>query len=1399
MLSPYKFPKEIQEEAVKKAKRKRFLSFQHIKEQQPPHGCNFNESQNNLEDGLMVFGQSRDFEVTEQLQAFQNVLPTVPQSFYQLVKTLTLIKKFLQNTSNQIIRLPSFNQNMDLEKRYEHFPIKYWAMQPSEADPANEVVFTLDTQHVRCVLNITKKGVRGHVSKPIGISKHNKNPKMYLIIKDPVRDIAVLTKLFEEKNLNMFANGAASFYTDNGYHSVKHLAVENHTRYCMALHSTQMKFNFSQWNHFAERRDIILQFDSYERPSDNSLEVRVPPEGVKFVEITERCPFTLEANTMLRYRQTWRNFDLTICSSKDEMERNLKTKLRKSKMSKSPNAGKNQFPTPQPQKKQKVIPLEEAKAREQKYARILIEAKTCLELVEAEAKVKCQAEDDEQLKAEKWNDYLKCDLRPNANSPPAIRSYDAKLKCIDNRNAAESFSWMYSANVTCKTDLTRRILSKEQPQLDIQYDKIIGDYLEILKRIESFLRNNNETAKVKPEVLKDIIDLKNSLGAISEEHCFSGNNFRIHIWSLKNVPIRFTHLDEPRIMVKLHKISVLLHVPYSMLRPNLCIQAVHRDLDTLSEHAKSFRRKTFMSLENFIGGIQELPEYIIREYEIVTGIQNKMYNEIVDSYHDYEAQLFELISYLKSLGRESKNIEKILSKLQIPQHLADNERPDIYDEFVEKEQKQYETFLNIVYNPTSLNLCYDEINLRKFVILGGVYQINYVRQPLNIKIGNVGMIWHSDGRKLIVEKDLRVPTASFTSSVELRRKSPRIRFVDVGKSLNAAPPNDTEKTDVDPENPMFVLIFYLPDYLCYWGEPIACHFEEGQDDVDVETAEERTREEEATKLLKMFEDELEGVKLDKLNDLFSSSALRPPRPNYFEPSPSSSRIFNSMLLPKTSSALNIQDFPLDLSLTNDQMKLIQQFCVPQILSSYKLPKDIEEEKRDAKLQKMKRRKRNLFRSYRKEENHPDSPYTFDKSQNNPERIFKVFDEVEPFRVVNVLPSFDHVSHKRPKTFYQFVKVLLLIKNFAYDNFHGILHSKPSHSATGHVLQRTQTHRNLQLFEPSHLKRLHRFSTRRNSPPSGYSVDSSPVIANLDVSRRRRSTSFASYRKSLTNKINVGSDSSPCSSKKSVSTDRKSSPSKLTTNTDCLSEESCHKPENSETGTYSHWTTKHIKFSSLNREKKTLTIETDRLGFLGLAYSRYEHFPFKYWAVQPSETDPENEVTFILETQHVKCVLNITEQGICGYVSEPFEKYNADVKKYLVITDPIRSLAELKKRFDEKYLNIFAHRDACFYIEKGYFCVKHLATEMQTYCCIVLNSAQMKFHYSHWNRLAPRRDIILHFSKHEQPTEDSFQVRITPEGVTFVETSEGCSDNLNIIKLVYTTTWRNIDVNFYLYS
>lgn len=74
---------------------------------------------------------------------------------------------------------------------------------------------------------------------------------------------------------------------------------------------------------------------------------------------------------------------------------------------------------------------------------------------------------------------------------------------------------------------------------------------------------------------------------------------------------------------------------------------------------------------------------------------------------------------------------------------------------------------------------------------------------------------------------------------------------------------------------------------------------------------------------------------------------------------------------------------------------------------------------------------------------------------------------------------------------------------------------------------------------------------------------------------------------------------------------------------------------------------------------------------------------------------------------------------------------------------------------------------------------------------------MKFSFSTWNRLALRRDIILKFLQYQDSDDNTVEVRITPEEAYFVETSELCSDNIDIIKLHYNLTWRNINVSVYL--
>lgn len=95
------------------------------------------------------------------------------------------------------------------------------------------------------------------------------------------------------------------------------------------------------------------------------------------------------------------------------------------------------------------------------------------------------------------------------------------------------------------------------------------------------------------------------------------------------------------------------------------------------------------------------------------------------------------------------------------------------------------------------------------------------------------------------------------------------------------------------------------------------------------------------------------------------------------------------------------------------------------------------------------------------------------------------------------------------------------------------------------------------------------------------------------------------------------------------------------------------------------------------------------------------------------SSPDNEVIFTLDTQYVRCVLNISEKGIKGHVTEASKKFIRNPKMYLIIENPIMDFIELKKMFKDKYLNIFADHDASYYIENGMYmrkCVHHRERE-----------------------------------------------------------------------------------------
>lgn len=118
-----------------------------------------------------------------------------------------------------------------------------------------------------------------------------------------------------------------------------------------------------------------------------------------------------------------------------------------------------------------------------------------------------------------------------------------------------------------------------------------------------------------------------------------------------------------------------------------------------------------------------------------------------------------------------------------------------------------------------------------------------------------------------------------------------------------------------------------------------------------------------------------------------------------------------------------------------------------------------------------------------------------------------------------------------------------------------------------------------------------------------------------------------------------------------------------------------------------------------------------------------------------------------------------------------------------------------QRFSELNINIFAEKDASHYIENGYFSEKHLSAELHVYDAMAVHCKLMRFYRCDWNRLATRRDILLCLRNPKDIMEGAdVTIRVTPESSTFVEVFEPCSENLDVINLAYTPTWRNIGVS-----
>uniref|UniRef100_A0A1A9WBK4 CASC1 C-terminal domain-containing protein n=1 Tax=Glossina brevipalpis TaxID=37001 RepID=A0A1A9WBK4_9MUSC len=859
---------------------------------------------------------------------------------------------------------------------------------------------------------------------------------------------------------------------------------------------------------------------------------------------------------------------------------------------------------------------------------------------------------------------------------------------------------------------------------------------------------------------------------------------------------------------------------------------------------KVSRHQTCLSLKKCI----DLRECLLNEFKTQMHIQNIVREMMQERYEIYLNRV------------QTKTLRKIHLK---PQPIQPDEYPDISDDFFEEENQQFQDFLNIAYHPRTLNLYEDEINLKKFSILGGVFKLNFVKKPSQIECNNIHMIWHNPERKLIIEQDETI------SPLKSHRRSRSFRLSSIKSEIEIL------KEEIEPENPLFVMIFRLPEHLCYWSEPIACHYEVFEEE---EIVEQEKAWNEYHKTVDNFLKSAESVfkeigdeEFGEIGSLISKASKISIRPSqmkhFFESRVSDQLTLTEQLTFVDSGVYFVKDFSLNDPMDVQQARMLARSCTPYILPSFKFQKEITEELEGEPRSRKRRKSRKLgaLRG-RVQQQYIKSArlISWDSKQNNPEYMFSNFEKAPRIRVTTMLAPFEDKLPSEPITFYQLIRTLLSIKRLIKDQEHkrvarlaitipltpeegsqndsqksGIIGKSIMKDSRSYIKQQQSafglTQKSSQYKKKSIAYKMKAdVITKDSTSPKGeeklleeegsITMKSENPIKNdeqqITVIRFEDSAEVAGEQEPIATTTEITTTEIPLitndEKRESITTKEEdlskgieeipknppvsgveghqktdSEGDSVSVNTfDDTSSDSMEK-QKLRTIKTSHWTTKYIKRFTFNKEENKFIIETDRLGYIGFAFKSYAHFPFKYWELEPNQTDPANEVIFTLETQHVKCIFSITNKGIRCRIIDPGPTQRP--KEYFITEKPFTNISELKKILKEKNLNIFPDSDASFYIENGYYSEKHLATETHTYCCMALHSCFIKFSSSIWNRLAKRRDIILKFLQYEENPSAVVQVHITPEETRFVEVTEICTKG-DEVKLAYTPTWRNI--NFY---
>ncbi|EDW79311.1 uncharacterized protein Dwil_GK13457 [Drosophila willistoni] len=1022
--------------------------------------------------------------------------------------------------------------------------------------------------------------------------------------------------------------------------------------------------------------------------------------------------------------------------------------------------------------------------------------------------------EEKRAKRAHWEHHLRCDGLPRPYLPPEIRTFLFREQHFQNIFDDDTVDWTLSVDERSiltqnplRTDNTRRALAeRKRDPIGERIEAKVRLYLNTLLQIETMLGNQAEMARInlnhQMEIMQTRSDIEQEIEnsfdyltyrVIRMDGLYMDSTdakiatwthfcdlFQIDIWSLRDVPIRFDRMEVPAMMADFIASKVRVQMPLSVLNDRLTVRCIHTKFDMLTQNAKSYERVTLQSVSHLNAGILNIEDCLINEWYMQLDIQQELVDRMRSKWDQYEEAMEMISNKMEKAAKEQRRSrDKPVKHINIPKppkqppQLLEGMLPDPHKMFLEREESQYVDFLDELYHPKRMNLTSDEINLRQNIMLGGIYSIMFVRRPQHRHFERFNITLHEDGRILYtmtnVVADLEEHEKSLNSTRDSKRSGER-RLSNTQLRLNGVEEYSSYHLD-EKELPYFYVTFKISPDLCYWSEPKVCQFMSYSQvthlvdtkksiipDMDEQPRRKHKSGHESTRY--------SGSK-DFHHHAFSMIQRRESEPvNVFRPT-LMSILRHTKLMEPTECVVPFENFVLSDQLNSLQLQKLEKFILPRILSSFKFPVDFKDEYEEL-MEKTKPQKGLLnLQDVAIEEiiQNTDMDFEFE-SQHSPERMFPIFSGIGPVIFPDNVTSTD-----------------LSAKNTSY----GILNTIDKIKLKYMFNYRNISNQTDFEIKKSILRR--KFEEKSN--------DKSPI---RDKMVKKKEMKLKGIKKaiSISERVGYGSTNTAKSNRASMYGARSQNsiadldrPSVYSVSSSRMGLDESQSEEKKNVTQVLHWTTKYILESHFNREEATITLKTDRLGIFGLAFKRYEHFPFKDWYMQPSEENPE-EIMLRVDTFHVRVILYISGLGIRGYVTDQSKAYVTKPKKYLEIIEPISDFQELRQRFWEKNINIFAEHDASFYIDNGYFTIKHVAIEDHTYDAMALHCKLIKFFRSNWNRLASRRNILLCMKNAKDNTEYSeVTVRITPDNATFVEVSELCSSDLNVFKLDYKPTWRNI--------